>query len=65
MVFDKNLKLIAIDKETGKRHMVDLICFPLGKPSGKDVVITIPTEDDSECGEWRSIDEVDIEIEIV
>jgi hypothetical protein len=60
IAFDKNLKLVAVEKETGRCYVVESIFFPLGKPSGKDVVITIPTDDDSEYGEWRSINEVDI-----
>jgi hypothetical protein len=60
MLFDKKLKLVAIDKETKERFIIEAIYLPLGKPSGKDIVVIIPTEDESECSEWRSIDEVDI-----
>ncbi|MEZ7173596.1 hypothetical protein [Sporosarcina sp. OR05] len=59
-MFDKTLKLIAIDKETREKFIVHSIFFPLGKPSGKDVAVIC--KEDSEITEWKSIDEVVIEI---
>lgn len=57
-MFNRGLKLIAIDKETQEMFSVDSIHLPLGKPSGKDV--TVISRQDGELTEWRSIDEVDI-----
>jgi hypothetical protein len=56
MKFDKHLKLIAIHKETAEEYEVCMICFPLGRPSGKDVAVT--SKDDNDLTEWMSIDEV-------
>lgn len=56
--FNRGLKLIAIEKETGKIYEVDGIFLPLGKPSGKD--ITVVSKEDPDVSEWRSINEVEI-----
>lgn len=57
-MFDKDLKLMALDKETKEFYIVDSIHFPLGKPSGKDIAVI--SKEDNEVVEWRSIDDVDI-----
>lgn len=57
-MFDKNLRLVAVDKETQECYTVDSIHFPLGKPSGKDIAVI--SNDDYDLLEWRSIDEVDM-----
>lgn len=57
-MFDKNLRLVAVDKETQECYTVDSIHFPLGKPSGKDIAVI--SNDDYDLLEWRSIDEVAI-----
>ncbi len=56
MKIDINKPLYCIDKETGKKFLVDAIFFPLGKPSGKDITIRV----EKDTVEWRAIDEVDI-----
>ena len=57
-MFGKGTKAIAIDKRTKESYQIDMICFPLGKPSGKD--ISVICKEDAEVCEWMSIDEVDI-----
>ena len=57
-MFDKDTRMIAIDKESKETHEVESIWFPLGKPSGKDV--SVVSKEDTELTEWRSIDDVDI-----
>jgi hypothetical protein len=63
-MFNKYIKAIAIDKITKERYIVSMICFPLGSTSGKDVAVVV-SKDDKELTEWMSIDEVDIDIELV
>lgn len=56
MEININKSLYCIDRETGKKFLVDAIFFPLGKPSGKD--LTVETE--SDLSEWRAIKEVEM-----
>ncbi len=56
MKIDISKPLYCIDKQTDKQHKIDAIFFPLGKASGKDVIINI----NDNYGEWRSIDDIEI-----
>lgn len=55
MLIDIYKPLYCIDKDTGEKHNITAIFFPLGKESGKDITI-----DTGESDEWRAIDEVEI-----
>lgn len=56
-MFNKNLRLIAIDRETKDVYLVESIHLPLGSPSGKDITVK---KKNATTAEWKSINEVDI-----
>lgn len=56
--FDEHLQLFAVHKETREKYEVNMICFPLGSCSGKDIAVS--SKEDKDVAEWMSIHDVDI-----